>query len=187
MKSDVEEEGQHDAHPPTISGIGFDPGETPRAMARISARRMKIAATPDPIGAAAATTVARSSAICSSVMSASETGPSASALAHGGRGGGFLRGGAFGHGGVPRFLTMQLDHRRLALLADIGPEACALALLRRIGEEDRLAADQPAAGGDTDPDQERRGHARNHVSASLRVTGSTLLRRQAPPAAPWPG
>jgi hypothetical protein len=31
MNSDVEEEGQHDAHPPTISGIGFDPGETPRA------------------------------------------------------------------------------------------------------------------------------------------------------------
>jgi hypothetical protein len=43
-----------------------------------------------------------------------------------------LRRGAFGHGGVPRFLAMQLDHRRLALFVDVGPQACALALLGEV-------------------------------------------------------
>jgi hypothetical protein len=142
---------------------------------------MNIAATPDPIGAAAATT---SRAVRRSVLfghvGERDGAFGIFALANGGGSGGFLRGGAFGHGGVPRFLTMQLDHRGLALLAHVGPQACALALLRRVAEEDRLAADQPASGGDTDADQESRGH-REEPCQRL-VAGDRLGLLLAPPS-----
>jgi hypothetical protein len=115
--------------PPTMSGIGLDPARH-RARPQDQARRMKIAATPEPIGALRAND------------RRAQFGDLF--LGHVGQLMGLfgispwprrrkrrLPGGAFGHGGVPGFLSVQLDHRGLALLADIGPQAAPSPCSRR--------------------------------------------------------
>jgi hypothetical protein len=87
------------------------------------------------------------------------------ALANGGGSGGFLRRGAFGHGGVPRFLSMQLDHRRLALFVDIGPRLapspCCVASVRKMV----WLPTSPLPRRQADPDQDRLRAPRGTMSA----------------------
>jgi hypothetical protein len=76
---------------------------------------------------------------------------------------------------------VQLDHRGLALLADIGPQARALACC--VGSVRKIVwlPTSPPLAGKADPAISAAGTPRNQVSASLRVTGSTVLVRRVPP------
>jgi hypothetical protein len=129
--------------PPMSSGTGSDDGDTPRAMIITSDRMVKIAATPAPMGAAL-------------LGRGLERDRGAFFLGqfHGGAGvSGRGHLGTLRDGRVPGLLTVQVDHRFLALFGDVGPQAGPFAAFGIVGDADmvwlptmpRLAATTTAA------------------------------------------
>jgi hypothetical protein len=132
--------------PPMMSGVALALAETPRAMSKMMANSTKMVVTPEPMGAVSASACARASTISSSVRSwACSTAT------------GCLDGLLFGDGRSQAVLTVQFDHRGLALLGNVGAQAGHFATIGEVRHRERLAADQTATHGKPDrKDQTKR-------------------------------
>jgi hypothetical protein len=107
--------------PPMISGVATGACETPRAMSRMSASSTKITVTPEPIGAVVGQRLRPR-------LDHLFFGALALLRRHRKPG---VDGGAFGDRLSHSVLTVQVDHRGLALLGDVGAQARHFAGHRR--------------------------------------------------------